>query len=105
MAQVVMTLPEAWTRLPDRLCSADRQRNFQAVLHSRTGALSTDPLISHRFPIDRPPLPTTFSPVQSLPRILQYPGSADPQRRTIVLPTDFSAVDAHASRSGDPILG
>ena len=30
------------------------QRNFQAVLHAlATGALRTEPLISHRFPIDQ----------------------------------------------------
>ena len=84
------------------------QRNFQAVLHSlHTGALSTDPLISHRFPIDQSAaaydLLTRSEP--SLGILFQYPGSADPQRRTIVLPTDLSAGDAHASRSGDPILG
>jgi len=64
------------------------QRNFQAVLHAlATGALRTEPLISHRFPIEEASeaYELLSSPEPSLGILLQYPGTADPQKREIQL--------------------
>ncbi len=69
------------------------QRNFQAVLHAlATGSVSTEALISHRFPIEQASeaydLLTGSEP--SLGILLTYPGSADVQQRIITLPNDSS---------------
>ena len=59
------------------------QRNFQAVLHAlATGALVTEPLMSHRFPIEQAATAYELlsSPAPSLGILLQYPGTADPQK-------------------------
>ena len=83
------------------------QRNFQAVLHAlATGALRTKPLISHRFPIEQAAAAYELlsSPEPSLGILLQYPGTADPQQRTIALYAE-SASDSRAPRSGQPLLG
>ncbi|MCP9892070.1 bi-domain-containing oxidoreductase [Cyanobium sp. Aljojuca 7D2] len=77
------------------------QRNFQAVLHAlATGALRTDPLISHRFPIEQAAgaYELLSSPEPSLGILLRYPGTADPQQRVIALP----AADAGAARISPP---
>jgi predicted dehydrogenase/threonine dehydrogenase-like Zn-dependent dehydrogenase len=66
------------------------QRNFQAVLHSlSTGTLRTEPLISHRFPIDQvaEAYDLLSSSEPSLGILLAYPGTADPTQRTISLPS------------------
>ena len=84
------------------------QRNFQAVLHAlSTGALSTEPLISHRYPIEKAAAAYDLlsSPEPSLGILLQYPGTADPKQRTIALPAEPSASDTRALRSGQPLLG
>ena len=65
------------------------QRNFQAVLHAlSSGALITDPLISHRFPIEQAAeaYELLISPEPSLGILLTYPGTADPAQRLIPLP-------------------
>ena len=83
------------------------QRNFQAVLHAlATGALCTEPLISHRFSIEQAAAAYELlsSSQPSLGILLQYPGTADPQQRTIALPAD-PADDSRAFRSGQPLLG
>ena len=80
------------------------QRNFQAVLHAlATGALRTEPLISHRFPIDQAAAAYELlsSREASLGILLTYPGTADPQQRTIALPAEPAA----ALRPGQPLLG
>ena len=64
------------------------QRNFQAVLHAlATGALGTEALISHRFPLEQAAAAYELlsSPEPSLGILLQYPGTVDPQQRTIDL--------------------
>jgi predicted dehydrogenase/threonine dehydrogenase-like Zn-dependent dehydrogenase len=64
------------------------QRNFQAVLHAlASGALRTDPLISHRFAIDQAAeaYELLSSPEPSLGILLSYPESADPEQRLIQL--------------------
>ena len=84
------------------------QRNFRAVLHALdTGALRTEPLISHRFPIEQAAAAYELlsSPDPSLGILLQYPGSADPGQRTIALPAEPSASDALALHPGQPLLG
>jgi predicted dehydrogenase/threonine dehydrogenase-like Zn-dependent dehydrogenase len=80
------------------------QRNFQAVLHAlATGALDTEPLISHRFHIDQAARAYELlsSPQSSLGILLTYPGTADHQQRTIALPVEPAA----PSRPGQPLLG
>ena len=64
------------------------QRNFQAVLHAlATGALRTEPLISHRFPIEQASeaYDLLSSPEPSLGILLRYPETADPEQRVIPL--------------------
>jgi predicted dehydrogenase/threonine dehydrogenase-like Zn-dependent dehydrogenase len=83
------------------------QRNFQAVLQTlATGALRTEQLISHRFPIEQAAAAYELlsSPVPSLGILLQYPGTADPQQRTIALLAQ-SAAHPRALRPGQPLLG
>ena len=84
------------------------QRNFQAVLHAlATVALRTEPLISHRFPIEQAPAAYELlsSPEPSLGILLQYPGTADPHQRTIALPAEPAAAGSRAPRPGQPLLG
>jgi predicted dehydrogenase/threonine dehydrogenase-like Zn-dependent dehydrogenase len=81
------------------------QRNFQAVLRAfATGALSTELLISHRFPIEQAAAAYELlsSPDPSLGILLQYPGTADPQQRTIPLP---AAAGSFTKGHGKPLLG
>ena len=81
------------------------QRNFQAVLHALSvGALRTEPLISHRFPIDLAAAAYELlsSPETSLGILLQYPGTADPHKRTIDLSPE--AADSRVLRPGQPSL-
>ncbi len=83
------------------------QRNFQAVLHAlATGALRTDQLISHRFPIEQAAIAYELlsSPEASLGILLQYSGSADPDQRTIALPEEPAKADRDFS-PGEPLLG
>jgi predicted dehydrogenase/threonine dehydrogenase-like Zn-dependent dehydrogenase len=84
------------------------QRNFQAVLHAlATGALRTEALISHRFPIEQAAAAYELlsSPEPSLGILLQYSGDADPQQRTITLPAEPSVAAAATVRPGQPLLG
>ena len=84
------------------------QRNFQAVLQAlATGALRTEALISHRFPIEQAAAAYELlsSPEPSLGILLQYSGTADPKQRTIALPAEPSASDALALHPGQPLLG
>ena len=65
------------------------QRNFQAVLHAlATDVLSTEPLISHYFPIERAPdaYELLSSSEPSLGILLRYPETADPGQRILQLP-------------------
>ena len=82
------------------------QRNFQAVLHAlATGALRTDALITHRFPIDQAASAYELlsSTEPSLGILLQYPGTADPEKRTISLPAEAAA--APINRPSQPLVG
>jgi len=84
------------------------QRNFQAVLHTlATGALRTESLISHRFPIEQAfaAYELISSPGASLGIQLQYPGIVDPQQRTIALPAGLAVAGSRPLRSGQPLLG
>ena len=83
------------------------QRNFQAVIQAlATGALRIEPLISHRFPIEKAAAAYELlsSSETSLGILLDYPGNADPQERTVALPAQPAAV-ASAVRLGQPLLG
>jgi len=71
------------------------QRNFQAVLTAlASGALNTEPLISHRFSIEQAAdaYELLSSADSSLGILLRYPETADPEQRVIQL----HAVDASA---------
>ena len=84
------------------------QRNFQAVLHAlATGALRTEPLVSHRFSIEQASsaYEVLSSTEPSLGILLQYPCTADPQQRNIALPAELAAADSPAFCSGPPLLG
>ena len=84
------------------------QRNFQAVLQAlATGALRTEPLVSHRFPIDEAAVAYDLlsSPEPSLGILLKYSGTADPQQRTITLPAESSPAGSRALRPDQPLLG
>ena len=84
------------------------QRNFQAVLHAlATGALVTEPLMSHRFPIEQAATAYELlsSPAPSLGILLQYPGTADPQKRSIALSLESTASDSRSPLFGQPQLG
>ncbi len=73
------------------------QRNFQAVLHAlATGALQTEPLISHRFAIEQAAeaYELLSSPEPSLGILLRYPETADPEQRLIQLPAAVEPVAA-----------
>ena len=83
------------------------QRNFQAVLHAlASGAVRTEPLVTHRFLIEQAAAAYELlgSPEPSLGILLQYPGTADPHQRTIVLPTEPAATGSRL-RPGQPLLG
>jgi predicted dehydrogenase/threonine dehydrogenase-like Zn-dependent dehydrogenase len=83
------------------------QRNFQAVLHAlATGALNTEPLISHRFPIEQAACAYELlsSSQSSLGIQLTYPGTADHQQRTINLAVEPSSPVA-ALRPTQPLIG
>jgi len=78
------------------------QRNFQAVLHAlASGALRTEPLISHRFAIEQASeaYEVLTSPEPSLGILLRYPETADPEQRVIRLPTV-----AESAAVGQPLL-
>jgi predicted dehydrogenase/threonine dehydrogenase-like Zn-dependent dehydrogenase len=65
------------------------QRNFQSVLYAlASGALRTEPLISHRFAIEQASeaYELLSSPEPSLGILLRYPETADPEQRVIQLP-------------------
>jgi predicted dehydrogenase/threonine dehydrogenase-like Zn-dependent dehydrogenase len=84
------------------------QRNFQAVLHAlATGAVRTEPLVSHRFSIEQAAVAYELlsSPEPSLGILLTYPGTADPQQRTIALPAEAAAAGSRALRPSQPLLG
>ena len=73
------------------------QRNFQAVLHAlASGALRTESLISHRFPIEQAAeaYEMLSSAEPSLGILLRYPETADPEQRVIQLPVAAEAVAA-----------
>ena len=73
------------------------QRNFQAVLHAlASGALRTELLISHRFPIQRASeaYELLSSSEPSLGILLRYPETADPEQRVIQLPAAAESVAA-----------
>ena len=64
------------------------QRNFQAVLDTLArGQLITNPLISHRFPLEQADQAYALltSPEPSLGIVLTYPGTADPRQVTLPL--------------------
>jgi len=84
------------------------QRNFQAVLQAlNSGVIRTEPLISHRFQIEEADVAYELlsSPEPSLGILLQYPGTADPQLRTIVLPAPPSAAAFGSLRPEQPCVG
>ncbi|QNI75243.1 bi-domain-containing oxidoreductase [Synechococcus sp. MVIR-18-1] len=65
------------------------QRNFQAVLHAlATGALRTEQLISHRFPIEQASdaYQLLSSPEPSRGILLHYTETANPKQRVVDLP-------------------
>jgi predicted dehydrogenase/threonine dehydrogenase-like Zn-dependent dehydrogenase len=71
------------------------QRNFQAVLHAlASGALRTEPLISHRFLVEQASEAYALlsSPEPSLGILLRYPETADPEQRVIQLPAAAESV-------------
>jgi predicted dehydrogenase/threonine dehydrogenase-like Zn-dependent dehydrogenase len=73
------------------------QRNFQAVLHAlASGALRTEPLISHCFSIEQAACAYELlsSPEPSLGILLSYPGTADQGQRMIPLPAAAKTVAA-----------
>jgi predicted dehydrogenase/threonine dehydrogenase-like Zn-dependent dehydrogenase len=73
------------------------QRNFQAVLHAlASAALRTEPLISHRFPIEQASEAYALlsSPEPSLGILLRYHETADPEQRVIQLPAAAESVAA-----------
>lgn len=81
------------------------QRNFEAVLDMfAAGALDVEPLISHRFPLDRATEAYALigSKAPSLGIVLQYPGEAQKPEATLRTATVPLAA---ATRSESPILG
>ncbi len=71
-------------------------RNFQAVLHAlASGALRTDPLISHRFAIEQAAeaYELLSSSEPSLGILLRYCETADPDQRVIQLPAASEDVE------------
>ena len=83
------------------------QRNFQAVLTAlQTRSLSTDCLVTHRFPIDQAPAAYELltSPEPSLGILLQYPRTPELEHRTISI-TDGSFVHNRPPNSCSSSLG
>jgi predicted dehydrogenase/threonine dehydrogenase-like Zn-dependent dehydrogenase len=84
------------------------QRNFQAVLHALSvGALRTEPLISHRFPIEQAAeaYDLLTSPEPSLGILLDYPGTADTQQRVIHLASaDTESAQIGSTNFRHPLL-
>ena len=83
------------------------QRNFQAVLSAlQTRSLSTDSLVTHRFPIDQAPAAYELltSPEPSLGILLQYPRTSELEHRTISI-TDGSFVHNRPPNSCSSSLG
>ena len=80
------------------------QRNFQAVLHAMdTGALRTEPLVSHRFPIEQAASAYELlsSSEPSLGILLEYFGfPLIPQQRTIALHAEAAVFRSRSLRSG-----
>ena len=71
------------------------QRNFQAVLHAlASGAMSTEPLISHRFAIEQASeaYELLSSSEHSLGILLRYPETANLNQRVVHLPTSSGSV-------------
>lgn len=71
------------------------QRNFQAVLHAlSTGALRTEPLISHRFPIEQASeaYQLLSSSESSLGILLLYSETANPKQRVVQLSSASESV-------------
>jgi predicted dehydrogenase/threonine dehydrogenase-like Zn-dependent dehydrogenase len=82
------------------------QRNFQAVLQAlANGALRTDALITHRFPIEQSPDAYTLltSGAPSLGILLRYPATADPHQRAVALPP-LAAPPGRAASPAQPSL-
>jgi predicted dehydrogenase/threonine dehydrogenase-like Zn-dependent dehydrogenase len=82
------------------------QRNFQAVLQAlASGALRTDALITHRFPIEQSPDAYTLltSGAPSLGILLRYPATADPNQRAVALPP-LTAPPGRAASPAQPSL-
>jgi predicted dehydrogenase len=83
------------------------ERNFHAVLHAMAnGALRTEALISHRFPIER--VSGAYELLTSgesyLGILLGYSGSADVQQRTLALQPGL-APSAAVSSPSQPLVG
>ena len=82
------------------------QRNFQSVLQVLSnGAMRTDVLISHRFPIEHADAAYELlsSTEPSLGILLKYSESADPDQRTITLPPKSASADVR--HPNQPLLG
>ena len=82
------------------------QRNLQAVLYAlASGALRTEPLISHRFAFEQAAAAYELlsSPEPSLGIVLRYPETADPGLRLIQLPA--AAEDVAASKPLLSVIG
>jgi len=76
------------------------------VLHAlSTGALRTDLLITHRFPIEKAAdaYELLSSQKKSLGILFHYPAVPDPEERTITL--DFENATTSGISSGQPLLG
>ena len=84
------------------------QRNFQAVLHAlATGALRTEPLISHRFLFEQAAVAYDLlsSPEPSLGILLKYSGTADPQQRTVDFAAEPEVYGSRSFRPSQPLVG
>ena len=84
------------------------QRNFQAVLHAMDKqALRTEPLISHRFPINDASAAYEFlsSSQSSLGILLEYFDFTDPKQRTIEFPVESAVLESRSLPPGQPLLG
>ena len=85
------------------------QRNFTAVLHALSvGSLSTDSLITHRFPLENvgASYELLSRPDSSLGILLQYSGISDSSQRTIALNSDpFVELSATSNKPQLSIIG
>ena len=72
-----------------------------------TGSISTDGLISHRFPIHRAAeaYEILTSEVSSLGILLNFPGTASHQQRTIALKDSEAFSSSDAANPAQPVLG